>query len=477
MSSLTLEWIVLPFLIGFSIYLLPSTARLCALGCTIISGLYSLPWLLGESPLTLELLDSFGVTLIVDSASSYFILTNAVVTAAVILYCWTLQKKAYFFTQIVLIHGSVNAVFICADFISLYVALEAISISAFLLISYPRTNPSIWVALRYLLVGNTAMLFYLIGAVLVYQANHSFAFAGLTGSPPEAIALIFLGLLTKGGIFVSGLWLPYTHSESDTPVSALLSGIVVKTGVFPLLRLAAMMPDIAAVTQIFSVGTALFGACLAIFATDVKRLLAFSTISQLGFVLAAPQVGGFYALAHGAAKAALFLVTGKLPSRDFNALKQTPMATSVWLVLAVAGLSISGFPLLAGFGAKAAVLKEVSPWLGIALNVAAIGTAIIFAKPILLPHRKYEKRTITANLALAIALLVGVLAISNSFYWQAYTGANAFKALAIIGVGWGVYYAILHHFGPSIPRTIEKLEHLIGTMILLLVGLFLLVQA
>ena len=105
--------------------------------------------------------------------------------------------------------------FICADFISLYVALEIISIAAFLLISYPRTNRSIWIALRYLFVSNTAMLFYLIGAALVYQSNHSFAYVGLKEAPIEAIALIFLGLLTKGGIFVSGLWLPLTHGESD----------------------------------------------------------------------------------------------------------------------------------------------------------------------------------------------------------------------------------------------------------------------
>ena len=477
MSSLTLEWIVIPFLIGFSIYLLPNTARLLALGCALLSGLYSLPWILGELPLTLELLDSFGVTLIIDNTSGYFILTNAVVTAAVILYCWALEKKAYFFTQIVLIHGSINAVFICADFISLYVALETISISAFLLISYPRTNRSIWVALRYLLVSNIAMLFYLIGAVLVYQANHSFAFAGLIEAPPEALSLIFLGLLTKGGVFISGLWLPYTHSESDTPISALLSGVVVKTGIFPLLRLASMMPDIAVVTQIFSVSTALFGVCLAILATDVKRLLAFSTISQLGFVLAAPQAGGFYALAHGAAKAALFLATGKMPSRDFNALKQTPMATSVWLILAVAGLSISGFPLLAGFGAKAAVLKEILPWQGAALNLAAVGTAVVFAKLIFLPHQNVEKKTVTANLASAIILLVGTLEIANSVYWQAYTIANTFKSLAIIGVGWCIYYAIARHISLSIPRSVEKLEHLIGVMGVLLVGLFLMFRA
>jgi multicomponent Na+:H+ antiporter subunit D len=179
------------------------------------------------------------------------------------------------------------------------VALEVSGIAAFLLIAYPRTNRSIWVALRYLFISNTAMLFYLVGAVLAYQTNHSFSFASLRGAPPEALALIFLGLLVKGGIFVSGLWLPLTHSESETPVSALLSGVVVKAGVYPLVRCALMLEEIDPIVRIFGVGTALLGVGYAVFEKDTKRMLAFHTISQLGFILAAPAVGGFYALTHG----------------------------------------------------------------------------------------------------------------------------------------------------------------------------------
>jgi multicomponent Na+:H+ antiporter subunit D len=119
------------------------------------------------------------------------------------------------------------------------------------LIAYPRSDRSIWVGLRYLFVSNVAMLFYLVGAVLVYQTHHSFDFVGLRGSPPEAIALIFLELLVKGGIFVSGLWLPLMHSESESPVSALMSGIVVKAGVLPLVRCALVLEEIDPIVRIF----------------------------------------------------------------------------------------------------------------------------------------------------------------------------------------------------------------------------------
>ena len=280
MNSLTILWITLPFWIGFSIYLLPRLDRYLALGVAIASVGYAGFTFLHSAPFELQLLDHFGVSLLVDQLSGYFILTNALVTIAVILYCWDRDSYTFFFTHAVLLHGSVNAVFICADLISLYVALEVIGIAAFLLITYPRTNRSIWVGLRYLFVSNTAMLFYLLGAVLVYQANQSFAYQGLQNAPPEAIALILLGLLSKGGIFLSGLWLPLTHAEAETPVSAMLSGSVVKTGVFPLLRFALMVPELDPVIRSFGIGTAILGVSYAVFSKDIKRMLAFHTVSN-----------------------------------------------------------------------------------------------------------------------------------------------------------------------------------------------------
>jgi len=189
MTILTIAAIALPLFVGFSIYLFPKLDRYLTLGVAIFSGAYGLQLLFNSSPLTLQLLDNFGVTLVADELSGYLILTNGLVTAAVILYCWGQGKSAFFYIQAIILHGSVNATFICGDLISLYVALEVLGIAAFLLIAYPRTDRSIWVALRYLFVSNTAMLFYLVGAVLVYQSNQSFSFIGISNAPSEAIAL------------------------------------------------------------------------------------------------------------------------------------------------------------------------------------------------------------------------------------------------------------------------------------------------
>ncbi|MBE9199237.1 MULTISPECIES: cation:proton antiporter [unclassified Nodularia (in: cyanobacteria)] len=470
MNNITIAWIALPLFLGFVIYLLPKLDRYLALSVAVVSGGYALSLFLNQSQLTLNLLDNFGVTLVVDQLTGYFILTNALVTAAVILYCWHTDKSAFFYTQIIILHGSVNAAFASADFISLYVALEVIGIAAFLLIAYSRTNRSIWVALRYMFVSNTAMLFYLVGAVLVYQANHSFAFAALRGAPKEAIALIFLGLLTKGGIFVSGLWLPLTHSESETPVSALLSGVVVKTGVFPLVRCALMVPEIDPIVRIFGVGTALLGVFYAVFEKDTKRMLAFHTVSQLGFILAAPSVGGFYALTHGLVKSALFLIAGVLPSRNLKELQHQPIHTPLWIALVIASFSISGFPLLSGFGAKVLTTKNLLPWQVIAMNVAALGTAISFAKFIFLPRG--GKADVQRGFWAAVVLLLGGLILANVVYYEAYTVTNLIKPLATIGMGWLAYFVIFKRSVIKLPRVLEQFEHLIGVMSLMLLLLF-----
>ncbi|PNW65293.1 UNVERIFIED_CONTAM: cation:proton antiporter [Euhalothece sp. KZN 001] len=473
MTQTTIAWIALSFFIGFVSYLVPKLSRWLALGIALTSVVYSGLLFLEPSPINIQVLDSFGVTLIADQLSSFFILTNALVTLAVIFYCWQSEKSAFFFMQLIILHGSVNSTFICADFISLYVALEVISIASFLLISYPRTDRAIWVGLRYLFVSNTAMLFYLVGTVLVYQVDNSFSFASLQGSPPDAVALIFLGLLAKGGIFISGLWLPLTHSESETPVSAMLSGVVVKAGVFPLVRCALMIEELDPIVRFFGVGTALLGVGYAVFEKDAKRMLAFHTISQLGFVLAAPVVGGFYALTHGLVKSALFLITGGLPSRNFKELQHQPIRTEIWIALVIASFSISGFPLLSGFGAKVLTSKNFLPWQVVAMNIAALGTAISFAKFIFLPHQKTtEKLPLKLGFWSAMVILLGGLVAANIFYYEAYTINNIIKPLATIVIGWLAYLFIFKKLAIKPSRAIEEFDHLIGMMTVMLILLF-----
>lgn len=473
MNTLTITWIALPLFVGFIIFLVPQLDRYLSLITFIASTIYGLEILIANLQFPLTLLDNFGVTLLVDQLSGYFILTNALVMLSVLIYCWQKEKHDFFYGQMIILHGSLNAIFVCADLMSVYIALEVSGIAAFLLMVYPRHDRSIWVGLRYLFVSNTAMLFYLVGAVLVYQSNHSFSFDGLNSASPEAIALIFMGLLSKGGIFISGFWLPLTHSESETPVSALLSGIVVKASVFSLVRCALIVPELTPLVQIAGLATAVFGVIFAIFANDTKRLLAFSTISQLGGILVNPAVGGFYALTHGLAKSGLFLTTGSLPSRSFQELEKTTINSRLWVVLVIIISSICGLPLLAGYEAKTLMLKTLLPWQGAIMTGVAVGTVICLAKFVFLPHSfKFVNTTVKPNLSFALVFLIGSLSLANIVYDQAYNFPDMIKAIAVVLIGWLIYYLIKPYLNRELPRQLEQLEHLIGMMTLVSILLF-----
>ncbi|WP_448563786.1 cation:proton antiporter [Trichothermofontia sp.] len=494
LPPLTIAWITLPFFWGFLGYLLPKCDRYFAGGMALLSVAYALLLFWQPAPLELRLLDHFGVSLLLDSLTGFFVITNGLVTAAVVCYCWQGHKTPFFYAQMLMLHGSVNAAFACADLMSLYVALEVLGIAAFLLMAYPRSDRSIWVGLRYLFVSNTAMLFYLVGAILVYRANHSFAFTGLANAPAEALALLLVGLLTKGGIFLSGLWLPVTHAEAETPVSALLSGVVVKAGVFPLLRFTLLSETLDPLVRGFGVATALLGVSYALLEQDTKRVLALSTLSQMGWILAAPAVGGGYALAHGLAKSTSFLIAGNLPSRRFQALQQHPIAFPLWLGLVLASLSIAGCPPLLGFAAKTLTLKELLPWQGWLMNLGAIGTAIVMAKFILLPVQwpatppspapasaEPSSRTPDRSLGfwVAIVLPLGSLLLAGWFNFDPalYGGGTLLKTGATLAIGGLIYALLVPRISWQFPRHWEQLEHLIGMMSVMLVALFWMVLA
>lgn len=471
MSQVSILWLTLPFCLGFIAYLLPKIARHISVFCGLLTLGYGLSILIRQTTLNLELLDSFGVTLRIDPLGSLFILANALVTLAVLIYSWTSGRPAFFYTQVTILHGSLNAVFVSFDFISLYVALEVISIAAFSLIVLPKTDRTLWIGLRYLFVSNTAMLFYLIGAILIYIETQSFRLDGIRSASPEALAFILLGLLTKGGVFTSGLWLPLTHSEAEAPISALLSGTVINAGLCPLLRCALLSETAEPILRILGVATALLGVGYAIWDRDTKRMLGYSTVSQVGFVLAAPIVGGFYAFSHSIAKASLFLISGNLASRNFTQLKESKINFLMWLALACSCLSIMGLPLLAGFSAKTLTMEELLPWQVPFLTLAALGTVLAMAKLLLVPFHLEGIWPTSGSVGLALSLLVSTLLMANLFTLGLYSPMKMIESLGLVATGLLVAALLGQHIAVQLPRGLETFEHQIGMMSLLLIFL------
>lgn len=471
MTELAIAWILLPFVAGLTLYLLPPLARGLTLAIAVVSLCVGLGITINQVNTAFVLLDSFGISLSIDPLSGYFIVTNALVILAALFHTWQAGYKAFFYVLLCLLHGCANTVFISADFLSLYVNIEVLGIVVFLLIAYPRSDRPLWIGLRYLMVSNVAMLFYLMGVALVYQASHTFAFSALRQAPPEAVALILMALLAKGAIFISGLWLPQTNVVAAPVVAALLAGIVENAGVFSLARVSLLYSDIADIVGLFALASIFFGPLFALVADDVRRLLSFSTLGQLGWVIIAPPAAGLYALMHGLAKASLFLSVGELRHYRLSELRQEGLPRPVAIALTIAGYGIVGVPFLAGFPAKALTLSYLDPWQQGLLYGAGFLTATIYSKFLFLP--RYPSKTLMpVGYSAATMVLLGGLVLANAGYMEAYSsGMSVLRAVLPPLVGCGLVALGVSRWESAWRGAWERLEHLLGVMLLLLLGL------
>ena len=469
--TLALAAILSPLAAGLVCVVLPRLAAgLPALACALTTAA-AIP-LLSEPPRLMTLLDTGGIPLSADPAAAWLMLTNAAVTLAVLLDAWRREANTFFFTLLCLLHGGLNACFLSADLFNLYVVIELTTILAFLLIAGPLGDRHIWNALRYLFISNVGMLFYLIGAIRVYESRSSFALVEVAAAPESAAMLLIIGLAVKGGLFLPGLWLPLAHGGAEARVSALLSGVVVKIGVLPLIRIATLSDSLETILRWLGIGGALMGIGFALFERDIKRTLACSTLSQIGFMIAAPLAGPFYAFAHGLAKAALFLTAGTLPDRDVPRLRNAGLPPRTALALLLPTLSVAGIPLLAGYSAKAATvgaLDAPARWL---LLAAATGTAAIGARWITLPWRQ---TAVSGPLPReSLFLLVGVLLAVGIVRGPLDLGEMV-SAGAILAAG-----VLVHFLGAGrlsrvrLPDRWERFEDLVGLTCVTLFALLLL---
>ncbi|MCB0970614.1 MAG: hypothetical protein KDA97_03705, partial [Acidimicrobiales bacterium] len=267
-----------------------------------------------------------------------------------------------------------------SNLLLLYVAWELTSVTSYLLVGWndrdPRARAS---ALQAILITGTGGLAMLGGFVLIGSAAGTYDIPTLLAAPPTGtqvqvgLVLVLLGAFTKSAQWPFSSWLPGAM-VAPTPVSAFLhSATMVKAGVYLVARFAPAFGDqLPWRPLVLTVGliTMLAGGWRALRQYDLKRILAFGTVSQLGFMMVlfgagtpeATVAGVAVLLAHALFKAALFLVTGVIDhetgTRDIRALGgYGPGWLGPKLAAIAAGLSMAGIPLLFGFVAKEAAYE------------------------------------------------------------------------------------------------------------------------
>ena len=275
--------------------------------------------------------------------------------------------------------AGLNALFVSADLFNLYVTLELVGLAAVGLVAAGGGTQQVAAALRYLfatLLGSGA---YLLGVALLYGAYGTVSSATLlplvTAEAPRlvwiAAGLLVTGLLLKTALFPFHFWLPPAHGGAPAPVSALLSALVVKASFYLILRLwlgplQALLPSFAWLLALLGAAAIFWGSWQAIRAVKVKRLIAYSTVAQLGYLflifplLPAPgalQAGVMQVFAHGLAKAGMFAAAGvmiKATGQDTvaglaGAVERLPVT---FFAFGLAGMTLMGLPPSSGFLAK-----------------------------------------------------------------------------------------------------------------------------
>jgi multicomponent Na+:H+ antiporter subunit D len=480
-ASVLTIWLVFPYLVGFLAALLPGLSRFLVLSSCLLSAAVAATALQAGSrgAVTLALLGDTGVSLRIDALAGWFVLLAALLVAAVLVACWNQMQGTPMPLLLSVLLGGLNTAFTAIDLMSIYVTLEVVGISAFLLILSKRGDNQLWVALRYLLVSNTAMTLYLIGVALLYIQTGSFSMQALAQLPLGAAqAFVLLGLLTKAGVFISGLWLPRTHAEAPAEVSALLSGVVVTAGAVPLLRLAEADSRLQIVLQLVALASALMGVVAALSATDLKRLLAWSTLSQMGLVLLSPLAAGAMAFSHGLAKAVLFLVAGRLPSRQLAGWSDRPLPLAVQFALLGASLSIAGVPPLLGFSAKKALQDSLPGPLAAGVAVVSVGTVMVYARLWGAPLAPGDGAApmLSKSERLSVGVLVSLLALAGAGSLSGGIRAESLLgSAAVLGAGLLLHHGLERRPEARIARLTlgETLQDLLGNLAVLGSGLVL----
>ena len=251
----------------------------------------------------------FGAeSFVVDKLSSLFLLIISIAAIATLLYsrgyvAGYMQRfaPAHFslhYTALVLLVVSMMLVVMSSGGFSFLFSWELMTIASFILILFEADRLTTRrAALNYLVMMHIGFMFLVVGFVLLYNVTGSANFAAIQDyfkmqAPLPLFVILFIGFGMKAGIFPMHIWLPEAHPAAPSHVSAIMSGVMIKTGVYGIMRLmqaidnnTELLYDVGLIVLLSGIVTGLWGVIFAAMQNDVKRLLAYSSIENIGVIL------------------------------------------------------------------------------------------------------------------------------------------------------------------------------------------------
>ncbi len=343
----------------------------------------------------------------VDGLNLPMVILTTLLGFLAVLISWhiELRPKEYFFWLLVLETG-VLGVFTSLDLLLFFLFWEVELVPMYLLISTWGSPPPVgrreYSAMKFVIYTILGSAFMLVGILALYFSAGTFDMMALQkvdlARPMLPAAAIFLLLLVafaiKLPVFPLHTWLPDAHTDAPTAVSVMLAGVLLKMGGYAIIRICVgIFPEVAAQFGGFFVTLAvvnvIYGALVTLAQRDLKRLIAYSSVSHMGFVLlgigaltpVALTGASLQMFSHGIITALLFMIAGlvydKCHTRQLNALGGLAQRTPVLAVtMTAAGLAALGLPGMSGFAAELMVFLGTYPAWGAGTAIAAFGIVL-----------------------------------------------------------------------------------------------------
>ena len=342
----------------------------------------------------------FGISLVADRFSAIMVAVSSFMGAAVALYALAeideARLKKFFFPLYLILLFGVNGAFLTGDLFNLYVWFEIMLIASFVLISMGGEKGELEGGLKYVCLNLLSSVMFLAGAGIIYGKTGTLNMADLAYNLSVAedvnwvisssmLLLVSFGL--KAGIFPFFFWLPASYHTPPSAVSAVFAGLLTKVGVYALFRSYTLMfvpifPEVQPLILVLAILTMVTGVFGAASHFDMRRILSFHIVSQIGYMVLglafmtplALAAAIFYLVHHIIVKTNLFLVSGvviRLKGSCGLAKVGGLCKSAPWLAFLffIPAFSLGGIPPLSGFWAKFALVKsgiEIESWWSVA---------------------------------------------------------------------------------------------------------------
>ncbi|MFJ6113001.1 Na+/H+ antiporter subunit D [Agrococcus sediminis] len=355
--------------------------------------------------------EGLGIVLVADRLSSLLVLVSSIVTAIVVIFPSRRDiadsadgaPVSVFHPTFLVLTAGVSHAFLAGDLFNLFVGFEMLLFSSYVLIMLGATKERVRAGSTYVTVSLLSSTLFLLAIAIVYAATGTVSFAQL----PERLAALDPGLQLviqllllvvfgiKAAIFPLQSWLPDSYPTAPASVTAVFAGLLTKVGVFAIIRLQTLLFPHSPLTELLlavAILTLVLGILGALAQGEIKRLLSFTLVSHIGYMLLGVALGTeaglagaiFYIVHHILVQTALFIVVGLIERvggstslARLGGLASVPLLAALYLIPA---LNLGGIPPFSGFLGKVALMDaalEVPTPLAVAAVVAGVATSLL----------------------------------------------------------------------------------------------------